>query len=114
MKQNSKSELKRLNEELLENVFNVYQTEDGMYYYNLLQSVAFPQNLPKSLFDEYDVVYGDTWPYISYKTLKSPNLWWLIMLANNIENPLVAPKPGTTLKIPIQEIIKRILLEIIK
>lgn len=112
MKQNQIQDLERLREENFENIFNVYQDQDGMYFYNLLQTVVFPQDLPPSLFTTYVIAYGDTWPFISFKTLKSPNLWWLILLANNIQNPLEPLVNGTQIKIPIDSVVKEVLMQI--
>ena len=36
MKQNQIEELKKLNVENMENIFNVYQEQDGMYFYTLV------------------------------------------------------------------------------
>lgn len=112
MKQNSIKELPKLDTENLENIFNVYQEENGLYYYNLLQTIVFPQDLPKALFNSYIISYGDTWPYISFKNFQTPNLWWLILLANNISNPLLPLVPGTELKIPVIEVVRQVLGEI--
>jgi nucleoid-associated protein YgaU len=115
MKQNNVTDLPRLNAENLENMFNVHQDANGMYFYNLLQTIEFPQNLPLNLFTSYTVKYGDTWPFISYKTLNSPNLWWTILLANNIQDPTNKGKPlvpGTIIKIPRMEVVKEILSQI--
>lgn len=115
MKQNQIQNLPKLEVDKYENIFDVYQDANGMYYYNLLQTVVFPQNLPANLFDVYSIKYGDTWPFISYKTLNSPNLWWLILLANNIQDPTNGGKalvPGTTIKIPVIEVVKEVLAQI--
>lgn len=37
---------------------------------------------------------------ISYKHYGTVNFWWIIMLVNNINNPLVDLEVGQTLKIP--------------
>lgn len=100
-KQNEISNLPRLSPELMENIFHVYKEKDtGRYYYNLLQSIEFPKDLPPSFFTFYTFSYEDTWPLISYKHYETPNLWWLIILANNITNPTKFPEVGTTLLIP--------------
>jgi nucleoid-associated protein YgaU len=112
MKQNQIQDLEKLREENFENIFNVYQDQDGMYFYNLLQTVVFPQDLPPSLFTTYVIAYGDTWPFISFKTLKSPNLWWLILLANGIQNPLEPLVNGTKIKIPIDSVVKEVITQI--
>jgi len=112
MKQNQITALERLTPENMENIFNVYQEPDGMYFYNLLQTISFPQNLPMNLFTGYAIAYGDTWPYISYKAFNSPNLWWIILLANNIQNPLEPLVPGTLIKIPVAAVVREVLAQI--
>ncbi len=112
MKQNQIEDLPKLDDENYENIFNVYVDSDGRYFYNLLQSISFPQNLPINLFETYNIKPKDTWPYISYKTLGTPNLWWLILHANGIINPTEQPVSGTILKIPVQEVVKEILFQL--
>jgi hypothetical protein len=112
MKQNQIKPLSLLDSENYENIFNVYLNSDGMYYYNLLQTVVFPKNLPPGMFESYAVGHGDTWPFISYKAYNTPNLWWLIVLANDIDNPVIQPKPGTFVFIPNEGIVKEVLNEI--
>jgi len=112
MKQNNIPELPRLRIENYENIFNVFTEEDGRYYYNLLQTVAFPQNLPDGYFIDYNIVYGDTWPFISYKVYNTPNMWWIILFANNISNPINSIIPGTQIKVPKIEVVNLILAEI--
>ena len=114
MKQNQIDDLTRLREENFENIFNVYRDQKGMYFYNLLQTVVFPQDLPASLFTTYTIAYGDTWQFISFKTLKSPNIWWIILLANGIQNPLKPLVNGTRLKIPNADVVREVLFQITK
>lgn len=112
MKQNQISDLPKLRAESFENIFNVHKDENGLYFYNLLQTVVFPPNLPFNLFDPYTIKYGDTWPLVAHKTLNNTNVWWVILLANNIQNPVIQPVPGTVIKIPKPEVVKQILLQI--
>jgi len=109
MKQNQIKELPNLEIENFENIFNIYQNPDGTYFYNLLQTIVFPPNLPSNLFTYYTIVYGDTWPFISYKVFKTPNLWWLIMIANNLHNPIKKLINGNILKIPIVSVVREVL-----
>lgn len=111
MKQNTISDLPALKSENMENIFNVYQDENGMYFYNLLQTITFPTDLPFSLFESYTIKSGDTWPMISYKTLNSTNIWWVLLLVNHILNPVIMPEPGTILKIPKPQVVKEILAQ---
>jgi hypothetical protein len=112
MKQNDIKDLPNLDIENYENIFNVYQDENDVYFYNLLNKIVFPDNLPVSYFIQYVTNQGDTYPYISYKTLGSPNLWWVIALANNIDNPTALPEPGTVLRVPSIGVVQTILEQI--
>ena len=112
MKQNQIKELPFLRIENYENMFNVYQNSNNMYFYNLLQTIAFPEGLPANLFFKYDICAGDTWPFISYKVYDTPNLWWVIMYANEIMDPTKNPVPGTTIDIPKTQVVNEILVQI--
>jgi len=112
MKQNQINDLNTLGQENLEQIFNVYQTNTGHYYYNLLQSIVFPADLPETLYRSYSVVYGDTWPLISYKAYNTPNLWWVILLANEISDPTKIASPGTSIRIPIMGVVREVLTQI--
>jgi len=112
MKQNDIKDLNRLYSENMENMFNMYTDDNGMYYYNLLQTISFPTDLPPNLFSDYHIRYGDTWPFISYKTLNSPNLWWLILLVNGILNPLEKLIPGTRIKIPSIAVVREVISQL--
>ena len=113
MKQNRFTDLPRLTNENYENIFDIFTDKDDRYFYNLLQTIAFPQNLPDGYFDLYNIVYGDTWPFISYKVYNTPNVWWIILLANNINNPITSLVPGTTIKIPKIQLVKIVLAELL-
>lgn len=99
MLQNSIEQLPRLKQENYENIFNVYTDEDNRYFYNLLQTIVIPDNLPNGYYQSYNVSYGDTWPLISYKNYETPNLWWVITSVNNILDATKLPEPGTTIKV---------------
>jgi hypothetical protein len=112
MNQNSIPSLPYLDNENYENIFDVKTDENGFYYYNLLQSVNLPSNLPKGLFANYQIVYGDTWPFISYKNYGTPNLWWIILSVNNILDPTQIPEPGTNINILGTDYVKEVISQI--
>lgn len=112
MYQNEIKDLARLKTENMENIFHIYQDENDLYFYNLLQTIHFPQNLPDSYFRPYSITYGDTWPYISFKVYGEIKLWWIITLANNIINPVEPLVVGNILKIPNIEVVSEILTQI--
>jgi len=106
-------ELPKLEDTNIENIFQVHQDENENYFYNLLQTVHIPQNLPESYYTIYDVSPIDTWPLISYNVYNDTKLWWLIALTNNISNVTAPLKPGTQLKILKTSIVSEILTELL-
>jgi len=112
MYQNNIKDLPRLDSENYENVFNIYTETDGHYFYNLLQTIVIPDNLPAGYFNTYNITYGDTWPFISYKVYNTPNLWWVILSVNNINNPTQNPVPGTYIKVLKMDVVKSVLSQI--
>lgn len=111
MRHNEIAELAKINVGNMENIFNVYQDENGMYFYNLLQTITFPSYLPLNLFTPYTIGQSESWPGISYKTLKNTGLWWMICLVNNIQNPVAPPIAGETIKIPRPDLAREILTQ---
>jgi nucleoid-associated protein YgaU len=112
MYQNAIPDLPNLSEEKYENIFSVVLDENNRYFYNLLQAVTLPDNLPSGFFNEYIIVPNDTLPYISYKVYKTINLWWVICIANNINDPTKPFEVGTKLKIPNNTIVRLIVQQI--
>jgi len=112
MKQNQINDLNNLKVENLENIFNVYTDKDRRYFYNILQTVVVPSNLPKGYYNEYTIQEEDTWPYISYKAYRTPNLWWVIVSANDIINPTGKLVVGTKIRLLKSEVVKSILEQI--
>src|SRR5215831_7097798 len=97
--QNKIPTLARLDDYALENLFSVYQTDDEIFFYNLLNTVTFPIDLDPSLYFFYTVNAGDIWPSLSQKIYGTIKLWWLICVVNQIQNPLIMPPAGTKLKV---------------
>lgn len=98
-KQNSINILPTLSNTQYPNIFNLYQTANGaQYFYNILQSIQFPDNLDNNLFTSLIISRETSWTVISYNAYGTIDLWWLIVLTNNIQNPLIMPV-NTTLKI---------------
>jgi LysM repeat protein len=112
MNQNNVKDLPNLTQDRYENIFNVYSDDNNLYYYNLLQSVVLPTNLPESFFTQYVTVPGDTLPFIAYKNYGTINLWWVICVANNITNPIDPLDSGIVLKMPNTSVVREILKQI--
>jgi len=101
-----------LDPQKMENIFNVYTDDDSYYYYNLLKSVYFPEDLDPTYYTTYTVVPKDTWPLISWKNYQTTNLWWLLCAVNQIINPTEPLEPGTILRILNVDVVRNVMVEI--
>ena len=97
MKQKDIDTLPALRPQRIENMFNIYENIDGTYFYNILQTVVLPE-FPEAYIDYYIVPPNMAWTVLSDKIYQTINLWWLILLVNNITNPVQMPEAGTKLK----------------
>lgn len=91
-----------------ENIFNIHEDEKGLYYYNLLKKIDFPEDLNNNVYSYYETKPKDSYHLIAYQFYKSPNLWWLICAVNNIDDPTNLPASGTILKILNQEYVNQV------
>lgn len=93
--------LPKLQKNSYENIFRMYSTENdnNFLFYNLLNSVYIPTPLQQGTFYTITTQKIMPWTVISYDEYKTVNLWWLIVLANNIYNPIKYPPAGSTLNI---------------
>lgn len=112
--QNNIDVLPKLNDYNYENLFKVYRdSDDTPYYYNILNTIAFPSDLDPSVYYEYTVPGPFiTWTNLSYKVYGTIKLWWIICLTNNIINPTQYPEGGAKLKIIRPEYVREILSSI--
>jgi hypothetical protein len=110
MTQNEIPNLGKLETFQMENIFNVYKNENGEYFYNLSNTLLFPDIPAEELYDTF-IVKNNTTPYtyISYQVYKTSQLWWLICCFNNINNPVEFPKSGVQLKILKPEFVREVL-----
>lgn len=96
----------------LENIFNIYQDEDGFYFFNLSKSIYFPEDLDGTYYSQYSTKPKDTYPLIAYNYYGSVRLWWLICAVNSIDNPVKQPEPGTLLKILNPSVARTVLMDL--
>ena len=78
-----------------ENIFKLYKTSEGQYFYNILSTISFPENLDNNLFYSLSINEKTPWPIISYNVYGTIELWWLLAIINKIKNPLQLPSAGT-------------------
>lgn len=109
---NDINNLLNVSENCYENIFRMYSTTNSQYFYNILNNVCLPNDLSPSYFYVVKLTRKTAWTVISYNEYKTMNLWWLICIVNNIQNPIDYPVPGTQLKIIYPQYVKNILDEI--
>jgi hypothetical protein len=97
-----------------ENFFNIYETDQGYRFYNLLKNISIFASNNSEIEQEYISDYTDTWYSISYRVYGTLNLWWLVCLYNNIPNPFERIKARTVLKVLKPEMVGIVISEIIK
>jgi len=72
-----------------ENIFKVYtKGQNNNFYYNILKKIKIPNDINENIFDF--VTYPEAMPLttLSYRIYGTTYLWWLIMIVNNIKNPI--------------------------
>lgn len=100
MYQNDVPELDAISSNRFENIFKINQTEENKYYfYNIMRTVRLTTD---DLDDRYIFLFNvdRIMPYttLSYNFYDTIDLWWLICVVNNIDNPVKFIEPGTTLR----------------
>ena len=87
---------------MYENIFNAYKLENDngnqYVFYNILNKVSLPDNIDDSVFKKFSIPGNMPLTTISYRVYKTIHLWWLIMLCNNIRNPIRLLAPGTVIR----------------
>lgn len=88
--------------EMYENIFNAYKLENDngnqYVFYNILNKVSLPDNIDDGVFKKFSIPGNMPLTTISYRIYKTIHLWWLIMLCNNIRNPVRLLAPGTVIR----------------
>ncbi len=98
--QNDIPELPRLTQYNFENLFKVYTDRDDLYYYNITNSIFFPDDIANDAYFNYRISGSNvSWTYLSYIHYGTIKLWWILCTLNNVDNPMILPEPGTFVKI---------------
>jgi len=97
--QNQINKLGSLSPNRYENIFKLYQDENFIYFYNILNSVIVPDKIDKSFYYTITINRKVPWTTISYEQYGNIDLWWLICLFNQIKNPIKYAEPGQELKV---------------
>jgi hypothetical protein len=97
-----------------ENFFNVYETDQGFRFFNILKNISVFSSNNSEIEEEYTADYTDTWYSISYKVYGTLNLWWLVCLYNNVTNPFEKIKARTLIKVLKPDLVGIVISEINK
>jgi hypothetical protein len=101
--QNDIVNLPKLDLELYERIFKVYNTtgnDKTFQFYNILKKIEMPTNIDSNIVDFYTVQSSIPATTISYRIYQDIRLWWLIYLLNKdvIGSNIFVIPPGTQLK----------------
>ena len=101
MYQNDIPDLESIGSNRFENIFNVEKTEtNGYYFYNILKTVRLVvDDLDEKYYFKFNVNRIIPYTSLSYIFYDTIDLWWLICVINNIDNPVEFIDPGTTIKV---------------
>jgi len=101
MYQNEQADLPSISSTRFENIFHVNQTEtNGYYFYNILKTIRVDtDNIDNKYIYLHRVNRSAPYTSLSYQLYGNIDLWWLICVINNIDNPIEFIEPGTLLKI---------------
>lgn len=91
-----------------ENIFRLYQ-DSQYYFFNILKTIHLPNDIDPSIIN-FQTISG-TWalPVMSYRIYGTMDLWWLIAIANGIDDPTQLIKAGTKLKIIKKQYVSAVL-----
>lgn len=104
----------RMNGSNIENGLNVYETENGEKFFNLLSMRVFPDEMVPGSYTVHRTNGGETLQNIAYDHYENIHLWWVVAEANHIDNPFTVFTPGLDLVIPNPNTISFILDEMRK
>lgn len=94
------------------NIFTVYEDEYNILYFNLINDLSIDGDIDPSLYQEIFYNQEESWYEMSYKYYGTTRLWWLILVANKVNNPFEDIKTGDRIKILRKEIVSEILSQI--
>ena len=101
---------------MYENLFNMYEVinenSDSYIFYNILNKPILPDDVDESIFDYYLVESVLPLTTLSYNIYNNIQLWWLIMLVNKIQNPVLNIESGSVIKIVKPEYLNEFLTSI--
>lgn len=101
------------NQKSLAIYFNV-ESANGHYVLlnNKTLTVIGFENANPGTFTEHVFSLNDQWTSLAHRYYEDTSLWWVICKFNGITNPLILPKIGDVIKIPIKSVVDAMLSEL--
>lgn len=97
-------------------LYNILKdTDDRNYFMNIFRSFDVNEEASRNVlyYSTYEVSDEDIFlDNISYKIYKTPHLWWVIALINNIQNPFEDLNVGDNIKVLKNEYISQVLKDV--
>jgi hypothetical protein len=89
-------------------------SEDNEYFFNIWRSYVLNDKVIDKVlqFNAYEVDSTSWWENISYNYYESVELWWILPIVNNINNPFEELEPGTNLNMLKSGFIYQVIKEI--
>ena len=94
------------------NIFNIYTDVNGFEFYNLFNTINIEGDIDPTLYTIHLWSNTDNFYHLSDQYYGTINLWWTILIANNIINPFDDIPAGKEMKILNQSVISSILGQI--
>lgn len=91
----------------IEHMFKLYK-KDEKYMFNIGKKIIVPTDLDPSLYTNARW-YKQPLTTLSNTAYGTPDLWWIILYANGIYNPLNLPENGAIIKIPSPAFVRYVL-----
>ena len=99
--------------EWYENIFNSYEVtndnNDVYAFHNISSKVTLPDDIDSNVFEYWTIPGSLPLTSLSHRIYGNMHLWWLIMIANDIRNPIKLLAPGSTIRVIKQEYVATIL-----
>jgi len=108
--QNNIFELGDLELTRYENIFKIFNTGDkNFFYYNIVKKIVIPDSLDERLFYHLILPAGIPLTTLSYNAYGTMDLWWLILVINNITNPIKGLPEGKKIRLLKPRYVEQIL-----
>lgn len=108
---NEVNELRRIDLTRYESIFQV--AKNGKYFfYNILKKINIPDTIDKDYYFEITTNSITPLTTLSFNYYNTQDLWWLICITNNIQNPINNIEVGTKLKILNRDIVDNVITRI--